>query len=275
MKIFYKVLSLLIITGLSHSSAQTFTMGKKCRSQLEAAQIQLESKNYEEALSQYMAFSEKCRTKDAKEAAAVGKSKAYNELGQYDKAIAEADNALKITKNKSLEGHFQKAVALNKKGDIQGSKVQLKEVIRLTEMNEDTKARASNFALMSAMYERQLGQRDSAMVYLNKAKDLDPTNVNYMLQEGDLYLSDKNYDMALKAYDNAASLAPESKEVYIAKTNAHLIKMSDKYGTSNAQALRKKMTSEEKTTLCKDLKKALNLGWKDMNKDMFAALVCK
>jgi len=51
--------------------------------------------------------------------------------------------------------------------------------------------------------------------------------------------------------------------------------MDAKYGTSKAQDLRGKMTDEEKTVLCADMKRAQELGLKDMNKDMFMALICK
>jgi hypothetical protein len=50
--------------------------------------------------------------------------------------------------------------------------------------------------------------------------------------------------------------------------------MEDKYGTKKAQELRMKMSSEEKTMLCTDLNKAKSLGYKDMNRELFMALIC-
>ena len=263
-----------LLASMSSGLAQTFTMGKKCREALDAAQAALSSKSYQDALSLYQAFAGECKTKDAKEQAAIGMAEAYNGLGMYDEAIAQADAALKVTKDRSLSGHFQKGIALNKLGDAAGSQQELARVMELTEMNQNTAQRASNYALMAALYDRQMGQTDSALVYLGKARELDPGNVKYLLQEGDMYLVHEDYETAYARYDEAAQLAPNSMDVYISKANAGLWQMEKKYGTSKAQDLREKMTGAEKAAICGDLSKAFELGWRDMNKEMFRALVC-
>ena len=51
--------------------------------------------------------------------------------------------------------------------------------------------------------------------------------------------------------------------------------MNDKYGSTKAQDLRNKMSEQEKTNLCDDLTKAIELGYEDMSKEMFKALICK
>ena len=262
------------LVTVSTSQAQTFTMGKKCREALANAQATLERKSYQEALTLYQAFADKCKTRDAKEQAAIGMAESYNALGMHDEAIAQANAALKVTKDRSLDAHFQKAFALSKQGDVEGSRQQLQKVIELTENNENTAQRASNYALMAALYDRQMGQMDSAAVYLNKAKELDPGNVKYTLQEGDMYLVHEDYETAYAKYDEAARLAPGSVDVYISKVNAGLWQMEKKYGTSKAQELREVMTESEKSAICGDLAKAFEMGWKDMNKEMFKALVC-
>lgn len=264
----------VVLVSASASRAQTFTMGKKCQEALAGAQAALSSQSYQDALALYQAFAEGCKTKDAKEQAAIGMAEAYNGLGMHQEAIAQADAALKVTKDRSLEGHFQKGIALNKLGDVEGSRKELARVMELTENNQNTAQRASNYALMAALYDRQMGQMDSALVYLNKAKELDPGNVKYTLQEGDLYLVHEDYKSAYAKYDEAAQMDPGSKDPYISKVNAALWQMEKKYGTTKAQELRDKMTSAEKTAICNDLSKAFELGWKDMNKEMFKALVC-
>ena len=268
------LLTIALLVSLTSGFAQTFTMGKKCREALAGAQAALASKSYQEALDLYQAFTGECKTKDAKEEAANGLAEAYNGLGMYDQAIAQADAALKVTKNRSLSGHFQKAVALNKMGDVQGSQQELQTVMQLTEGNQNTAQRASNYALMAALYDRQMGQTDSALAYLAKARELDPGNVKYLLQEGDMYLVHEDYTSAYARYDEAAQMAPNSVDVYISKVNAGLWHMDKKYGTSKAQDLRDNMTAEEKSAICADLSRAFELGWRDMNKEMFKALVC-
>ena len=268
------LLLFVLLVSVSASQAQTFTMGKKCKAALASAKEALTDKSYQDALTLYQAFSDKCRTRDAKEQAAIGLAEAYNGLEMYEEAIVQADAALKVTKNRSLDGHFQKALALNRMGDIEGSKNQLAEVMKLTEKNENVSQRASNYALMAALYDRQMGQMDSALVYLNKAKELDPGNVKYTLQEGDMYLVHEDYETAYAKYDEAARMDPGSVDVYISKVNAGLWQMEKKYGTTKAQELREVMSETEKSTICADLAKAFEMGWKDMNKEMFKALVC-
>lgn len=265
---------MVLLVSAGTSQAQTFTMGKKCREALTNAQAALSAESWQEALTLYQAFADDCKTRDAKEQAAIGMAEAYNGLGMHDEAIAQADAALKVTKDRSLDAHFQKARGLNAKGDVEGSRQQLQSVIALTENNENTAQRASNYALMAALYDRQMGEMDSALVYLNKAKELDPGNVKYTLQEGDMYLVHEDYKSAYAKYDEAVQLAPTSMDPYISKVNAGLWQMEKKYGTSKAQELREVMTETEKSAICADLTKAFEMGWKDMNKEMFKALVC-
>ena len=267
-------LTIAMMLFFSTHYAQTFTMGKKCRASLEEAETALQSKNYAQALDLYKLFSSKCKTRDAKEAAAVGNAEAYNGLENYSEAIVQADNALKITKNKSLNGYFQKAVAQNKMGDIAGSKQSLNSVMALTENNKNVAQRASNYALMAALYERQLNQIDSAQLYLDKAKAIDPNNVNYLIQEGTMYSTKKDFGRAFESYDKAQIMDPDNPELSISRSNTRLRMMEDKYGTKKAQELRVKMSSEEKKMLCKDLNKAKSLGYKNMNRELFMALIC-
>ncbi len=268
------LLTLLLCFGITISQAQTFTMGKKCRAALQNAETALKDKNYDEALKLYETFSSKCKTKDAKEAAAIGKAASYNGLSEFSKAISQADIALDVSKGKSLEGYFQKAIAQNKTGDIEGSKKSLSSVLKLTENNENTKERASNYALIAALYERQLNEIDSAQYYLDKAKTMDPKNVNYLIQEGTMYSTLKDFSKAFKSYDEAKLMDPNNLDLAIARSNTRLRMMDEKYGTSKAQELRAKMTNDEKSLLCSDLTHLLSLGYKDMNKELFAALLC-
>jgi tetratricopeptide (TPR) repeat protein len=164
---------------------------------------------------------------------------------------------------------------LNKLGRIDESKASLDQVIQLTEMNQNTAERAQNYALMAALYDRQLHDTDSAMLYLDQAITLNPDNPSFYVQKGDMYAASGDYNDASTQYDKAMSHGLNELDGYIIKSETGLKAMEKKYGTSKAQELRDKMTEDEKSRVCGDLTKALELGWKDMNKDMFAALVCK
>ncbi len=141
MKLIIFTFFLLILFSFS-AGAQTFTMGKKCQEIYQSTQNALQQETYQEALNILDEFSNECKTKDARELRSVAKAEAYNGLGQFDNAISEADMALDITKGKSLNAWFQKAIAQNKKGNIQASKESLQKVMDLTENNQNTKERS-------------------------------------------------------------------------------------------------------------------------------------
>ena len=259
----------------SVGSAQTFTMGKKCKEQNTAGIFMLKEKKFKEALEAFTAMEKSCTTKDAKEATAVGKAEALNGLGRYEEAITSADAALKVTKNKSLMGLFQKAIAQNRLKQVDASVATFKQMMALTEKNQDTKARASNYSLLSQVHWRQLGNVDSANFYLDKAVALDPGNVNYVVQRGDILASQKKYDAAFVQYDKAVSMGKTDMEMYTIRSNTRMKMMQEKYKTTNTQELRDKMSTSEKNMLCTELNKAISLGLHDMKQDMFASLVCK
>jgi len=261
--------------GSSMLKAQTFTMGKKCREKEDSAIGMLKEKKYPEALEAFQLMAKSCKTKDAKEAIAVGKAEAYNGLGKYEDAIAASDAALKITKNKSLKGLFQKAVAQARLKQFDGANETFARMISLTEKNQDTKARASNYALMATLHWRQLHQKDSADYFLDKAISLDPSNAGFIIQKGDMLADEKKYDEAFVQYDKAVTMGKTDLEMYTIRSNARMRMVQEKYGTNNAQELRSKMTAGEKDQVCTELKKAISLGLKDMQQDMFASLVCK
>jgi len=266
---------LFLLLFMPAAMAQTFTMGKKCKEANRAAIALLKEKKYQEALNGFTAMEKSCNTKDAKEAIAVGKAEAYNGLGKYEEAITASDAALKVSKNKSLAGYFQKAIAQNKLGQVEASKESFSKMIALTEKNQDTKARASNFALLSLMHYRQLGETDSAFFYLEKAIKLDPANTNFYIQKGDILTDQKDYPGGFIEYDRAVTMGRTDMDMYKIRTDARMKMVQQKYRTTNTQELRSKMTPTEKQQVCTELNKAIELGLKDMTYDMFASLVCK
>lgn len=256
-------------------SAQTFTMGKKCSEQNNHGIDLLKEKKYQEAYDVFITMEKSCTTKDAKEATAVGKAEALNGLGKYEEAVTASNVALKISKNKSLNGLFQKAIAQNRLKQYDAANTTFSQMITLTEKNQDTKSRASNYALMSLLHWRQLGNKDSANFFLEKATTLDPSNPDYVIQKGDMLFDEKKYDEAFVQYDKAIAMGKADLEMYEIRSNARMKIMQEKYQTTNTQELRDKMSAQERDQLCAELKKAISLGLKDMKQDMFVSLVCK
>lgn len=269
------ILFMTVFVFFASANAQTFTMGKKCKEQNTAGINLLKEKKYQDALNTFTAMEKSCNTKDAKEATAVGKAEAYNGVGKYEEAIAASDAALKVTKNKSLMGYFQKAVAQYKLKQYDAASANFSKVISLTEKNQDTKTRASNYALMSGLQFRQLDNKDSANYYLDKAIALDNTNPDFIVQKGDMLASEKKYADAFVQYDKAVSMGKTDVDMYTIRTNTRMREVQEKYGTTNTQELRSKMSESEKTMVCTELNKAISLGLKDMKMDMYASLVCK
>jgi tetratricopeptide (TPR) repeat protein len=267
-------LALLLMASCT-VTAQTFTMSKKCKVLIDSANVLLKDKDFQPALDAFVAMEKSCSTKDAKEATAVGKAEAYNGLGQYDEAIKASDAALKLTKNKSLNGFFQKAIAQNKTGQVEASKATFANVIALTEKNQDTKAKASNYALLAVLHDRQLHERDSAFFFLDKAIALDPENADFYIQKGDMLVVDKNYDDAFVQYDKAVEKGRTDIDMYEIRAIARMKMVQEKYNTTNTQELRSKMNATEKEQVCRELKKALALGLRNMQYDMFSSMVCK
>src|SRR5215471_4693323 len=259
------IISVFFTHGVTYG--QTFTMGNKCYDQNKQGMSLLKEKKYEEALSTFTGMQKSCTTKDAKGAIPVGKAEAYNGLGKYQEAITASDAALKVTKNNSLMGYYQKAIAQNKLKQYDAARASFAKVIDLTEKNKDSKARATNYATMSALYWRQMNNKDSANYYLDKAIALDPTNARFIIQRGDMFVDEKNYDQAFVQYDKAVQMGKTDAEMYTIRSNARIKQMQEKYHTINAQELRSKMTPKERDLVCADLKKAISLGLKDMKQE--------
>ncbi|OLY93289.1 Tetratricopeptide repeat-containing protein [Cnuella takakiae] len=268
------LLTCLLIAGFC-GFTQTFTMGKQCRELVNAATALLQEKKFQQALEGYTQMEQSCKTRDARELVYTGKAEALNGLGRYEEAIAASDAALKLSKNKSLGGYFQKAYAQNKMGDVAASKASLANVMDLTEKNLDTRTKARNYALMSLVHQRQLNEPDSAAFYLDKAIALDAANPDFYIQKGDLLMAGQHYEAAFAQYDKAVEMGRTDMDMYVIRSNARMKMVQAKYGTNNTQELRSKMTATEKEQVCRELTKALSLGLKDMRKDMFAAMVCK
>lgn len=276
MKKFHRVLMALIAGSICGTAAQsqTFTMSRKCRDQIAQANQMNAEKHYDSALAVFAASQKGCSTKDAKEAIWTGKARSMNGLKQYAGAAAEADQALKLTKNKSLNGYFERAVANEGMGNVEAANADFGKIIELTEKNQNQKERATIYAKIADL-NYQAGKLEAGDSNMAKAMTLDPSNANFTIQQGDRFVREGQYDKAFEFYDKSVAQGRTDLDMYVIRTNARMKMVQDKYHTSNAQELRTKMTPQEKEQVCTEMKKAIALGLKDMKQDMFVALVCK
>ncbi|HLO79330.1 MAG TPA: hypothetical protein VK166_00140 [Chitinophagaceae bacterium] len=268
---FALAIMLTISSGLY--AQQLFTMSNQCLAQMKNADRLNNEKKFDSALAVYKSMA-KCDSKDAKEQKAAGAARAYNGLKKYDMAIASANEALKQTKNKSINGYFERAMAYNGKKKQDSSRADLERIIQLTEKNQNIKERATIYAMIGDLYWKS-GMKDSAISNLDKAMALDPANPSFYIQKGDMAVKEGNYDAAFVQYDKAVESGKADIDMYKIRTEARMKMVQDKYKTTDAQELRNKMTAKEKQQVCSELKKLISLGYKNMKADMFDALVCK
>ena len=270
------LLVLLAVVGMTvtGAQAQTFTMGKECRAQVDAANGMNEDGQYAEALAAFDAIVKKCDTKDGKEAVQVGRAHALNHLGRHSEAMDAANAALEVTKDKSLFAHFERAYAEEQMGDMAAAKADYDRIIELTEKNENVAERATIYAKVADLNSKA-GKTAEAEEYLAKAMELDPSNADFYVMKGDWGVRAGDYDAAFAAYDQAVAMGHTGAAMYEIRAEARLKQVQDTYGTTNTQELRARMTPDETRQVCAEITRALELGLKNMQLDMFAALVCK
>jgi tetratricopeptide (TPR) repeat protein len=267
----FSFMLMIVVPGLSQ---QLFTMSNKCLEQTKRAEKMNDEKKYDSALNLYNSITKSCNSNDGKEIIFNGKARSYNGKKKYDEAISMANQSLKLTKNKSLNGYFERAMAYNGKKMMDSSRADFTRIIELTEKNQNVKERATIYAMIGDQYYKS-GMKDSANANLNKAIELDPDNANFYIQKGDMAAKENNYNEAFVNYDKAVAMGRNDVNMYKIRAGARVSMVQKKYHTENAQELRSKMTPQEKEQVCTELKKAIDLGYKNMQADMFSALVCK
>ena len=269
---------LLIAGGLSllaaAAEAQLITMSKECRSQLAGAESMRQAGNFRGAIDTLEGMTERCDTRDAREQIPVEKARAYNGLGQFENAIAAAEDALEASDGKNINALFEKALAQEGLGDTAAAEQSYDRIIALTEKNENVAERATIYAKVANLNYRA-GNRGKAESYLEQAMLLDPGNPNYHVQRGDWFVNDGDYERGFESYDRAASMGLRDADLYALRAEARIRMVQRKYGTENVQELRSRMTESDRNLVCTDLREALDLGLRDMQLDMFSALVCR
>jgi tetratricopeptide (TPR) repeat protein len=262
----------LLVSG--SVQAALFTMSKECREQVAAGNDMNQRDDAGSALELFTRLAGECKTSDAVEAIQVGLAHAHNDMAQFDQALAAADVALETTDQKSLNALFEKAYATEALGDPAGATALYDQIILLTEKNENVRERATIHAKVADLKYRN-GDTAGAEQYLSQAEALDPDNPSFDIQRGDWATADGDYQAAFSAYDAAVAKGRTDADMFGIRSDAALKMVADKYGTANVQELRQQMTADEKSLVCGESEKALELGLRDMQLDMFVALVCQ
>jgi len=263
-----------VLTPLSSQAQQLITMSNKCFKQIQAGNKQNDEGRYQEALTTFAKVLKDCSTKDAKEDGNIGMAIASNGLKQYDNAVTSANSAIKAGKEKNVTAYYARSYAYSKLGRTEDAKADIVRITDLTKKNKDIKARAGMFAQLAHL-DFQLNMLAEADTNLTKAITLDPENPAFYIQKGDMMIKINNYDDAFTAYDKVLELGKNDLEIYQIRTEARLKQMQQKYVTTDINELSKRMTRQEKTTACNDIKKALGLGLKNLQLDLLASSICE
>ncbi|MCF2446889.1 hypothetical protein L0657_23230 [Dyadobacter sp. CY345] len=268
------VMMLFALAPLSTMAQQLITTSNKCFKQIQEGNKQNDQGQYQEALVTFKKVLKDCSAKDAKEDGNIGMAIASNGLKEYDDAITSANNAIKVGKEKNVTAYYARSFAYNKLGRTEDAKADIVKITDLTKKNKDIKARAKMFAQLAHL-DFQLNMLAEADTNLTKAIELDPENPSFYTQKGDMMIKINNYDDAFVAYDKVLELGKNDLEIYQIRTEARLKQMQQKYVTTDINELSKRMTKQEKGTVCVDIKKALDLGLRNLQLDLLASTICE
>ncbi len=271
----YFVLSGLVVVGLTVTNCKSglVTTSNGCYNLIQSSQAQNRAGDYTSALANFNEILKKCDSYDAKEPAYSGKATALNGLGQYNDALAAANEGLKLDKT-NVESLFEKANAELGLGMNTEAKADLQTVVSLTEKNRNTAQRATIYAKIAALNSRQK-QYGDAQTNIQQAISLDPNNTDLYILQGDIYSSAGNFSSSIDSYNAAIAKGKNDASAWKGKSEA-LIKMyQSKYGTNDANTLSAKMNASEKKNLCGTIQSGLAAGMKSMDIEMSQLAICK
>lgn len=259
---------------LSVPAQQLLTTSNKCFKQIQAGNKQNDQGQFQEALDTFTKVLKECSAKDAKIEGNIGVAVASNGLKQYEDAVTSANKAIKASKQTNVTAFYARSYAYNNLGRTEDAKADITKITELTKKNRDFKARAKMFARL-AQLNFQLDMLADADTNLTKAMELDPENPSFYIQKGDMMIKVNNYDGAFAAYDKVLELGKNDLEIYQIRTEAHLKQLQQKYVTTDIKELSGRMTKPEKDAACGDIKKALDMGLKNLQLDLLSGMICE
>ena len=249
------------------------TMSNGCYNRISDGQAQNRSGNYSAALDNFNKVLQECDAYDAREKGNAGKAAALNGMGQYSAALDAANNGLAVNRS-SLDNLFEKANAEIGLGNYTGARTDLSTISQLTEKNRNTAQRATLYSKMAEVDTRQQ-QYDQALQDVRQAIAIDNSNLKFYMQLGDINVAAGNYSAAIARYDEVIAKGKNDPEAWKAKT-ATIIKMyQEKYKTTDAGVLARKISNSDRQTLCTAITSSKNIGVQDVGIDLVQASICK
>lgn len=138
--------------------------------------------------------------------ALVSRGRAYSKKGQFDKSIIDCTKALKVNR-RYTEGYFQRGYAYYKKRLYDKAIADFTEVIKLLPNKH------SGYTNRGMAYDRK-GNTDRALEDYEKAIKLNPKSGLTFFNIGRLYHLKGKKELAIEAYSKTISLEPKEPTAY-------------------------------------------------------------
>jgi tetratricopeptide (TPR) repeat protein len=130
----------------------------------------------------------------------------FSATSDFDAAIADMDEAIKIDATKS-NSYFMRAAALAAKKDYDKAIADLDEAVRID-------AKHGDYYLLRGIVYRDKGDLDRALVEFNQKVTLDPDASNGYARRGDLYRMRKEYNLSVADYGQVIKREPDGAKGY-------------------------------------------------------------
>jgi lipoprotein NlpI len=141
------------------------------------------------------------------------RANAYYEKGEYDRAIEDYDQAIRLNP-KHPDAFSNRGVAYARKGDYDRAIENYNEAIRLNPKHAGALYGRGN------AYRRK-GDYDRAIENYDEAIQLSPKHANAFSNRGVAYARKRDYDRAIENYDEAIRLNPKHVNAFYNRGNAY------------------------------------------------------
>ena len=226
------------------------TMAEKWVSILEEAELILEKTDIDGAIrlcDEVINLPEKSIPREIRAAAFGIRGNAYKEKRDFDRAISDYDEAIKLNPEYAVAFN-NRGIAYKEKGDLDRAISDYDEAIKLNPEYADAFSNRGNAY-------REKGDFDRAISDCDKAINFDSTNAAAFNNRGNAYQEKGDLDRAISDYDKAIKIDPNFTGAFHNRALA--------YGHLNAQADEKKYREgyeQEMQKLREELRKVSDPG---------------
>jgi len=216
----------------------------------------LQSQSYKKAAESFTDILDKATDDKLKKFCYISRAFSYNGLGEYEKAIFDFDKAIKLDPT-DLASYIDRAKAKAYLNDFDGAKNDFGYVLTKDSLGEQ--GQAAFYYLGIITY--QQGQYAQSIKYYDKLIVLLPNNPELYFNRGAAKGMIMDVAGSIKDYDKAIEIKPDYTDAYANRGVAKINLL-----TSNGNI---KLTKEQTSDGCADLKKAKEMGDKTVEDMIF------